>query len=330
MCDLGVRLDSRMRGNDVAFVHYHQAMTDRPRIRLTEVGPRDGLQNEARLLPTDVKVAFVDLLSACGFAEIEVSSFVSARWVPQLGDAAEVFARIRRSPGVIYSALVPNEQGLDAALEAKVNKIAVFTAASETFSRKNTNATIAQTLERFAPVIRRAKAAQLPIRAYISCAIACPYEGPIDPHRVRDLAAKLLDMGGDIGGGVDEIDLGDTIGVAVPTDIDLLYEALDGLLKPEQTTLHLHDTRGTALACAYRAFEIGVRSFDSSCGGIGGCPYAPGAAGNIATEDLVYTFNKMGCDSGVDLQRLFAASRHIAAALDRALPGRVFKADGCR
>jgi hydroxymethylglutaryl-CoA lyase len=271
---------------------------------------------------TDVKVTYIDLLSACGFAEIEVSSFVSPKWVPQLGDAAEVFARMQRKPGVAYSALVPNEQGLDAALAAKADKIAVFTAASETFSRKNANATIAQTLERFAPVVRRAREATLPVRAYISCAVACPYEGPINPQKVRDVAARLLNLG------VDEIDLGDTIGVAVPTDIDLLYEALDDLLKPDQTTLHLHDTRGTALACACHAFEIGVRSFDSSCGGTGGCPYAPGAAGNIASEDLVYTFNKMGCDTGVDLQRLFVAGRHIAAALDRPLPGRVFKAEG--
>jgi hydroxymethylglutaryl-CoA lyase len=293
-----------------------------PAIRITEVGPRDGLQNEALTLSTDVKVAFIDLLAACGFAEIEVSSFVSPKWIPQLGDAAEVFKRIHRRPGVMYSALVPNERGLESALEANVDKIAVFTAASETFSRKNTNATIAETLERFRPVIARAKSSRLRLRAYISCAIACPYEGPIDPQRVRDLAVKLLDLG------VDEIDLGDTIGVAVPTDIELLYESFHGLLEPHQTTLHLHDTRGTALACAYRAFQIGVRSFDSSCGGIGGCPYAPGAAGNLATEDLVYTFNKMGVDTGVDVKRVFAAARHIAAALDRQLPGRLFKAEG--
>jgi hydroxymethylglutaryl-CoA lyase len=297
-------------------------MSVRQRIRITEVGPRDGLQNEARAVSTDVKVAFIDLLSVCGFAEIEVSSFVSPKWVPQLGDAAEVFARIQRRPGVMYSALVPNEQGLDAALAAKADKVAVFTAASETFSRKNTNATITQTLERFAPVIRQARGEKLTVRAYVSCAIACPYEGPIDPHKVRDVAARLLELG------ADEIDLGDTIGVAVPSDIDLLYEALDDVLKPGQTTLHLHDTRGTALACAYRAFEIGVRSFDSSCVGLGGCPYAPGAAGNIASEDLVYTFNKMGCETGVDLTRLYAAGRHIAAALDRPLPGRLFKAEG--
>ena len=296
--------------------------TPSPSIRITEVGPRDGLQNEALTISTDVKVAFIDLLSACGFSEIEVSSFVSAKWIPQLGDAPEVFKRIHRKPGIIYSALVPNERGLDGALEAKVDKIAVFTAASETFSRKNTNASIAETLERFSPVISRAKQSRLRLRAYISTVIACPYEGPIDPSRVRDLAAKLLDLG------VDEIDLGDTIGVAVPSDIELLYESLHGLLEPSQTILHLHDTRGTALACAYRAWQLGVRSFDSSCGGIGGCPYAPGAAGNLATEDLVYTFNKMGLDTGADLKRIFAAARHIAAALDRQLPGRLFKAEG--
>ena len=295
-------------------------------IRITEVGPRDGLQNEALAISTDVKVGLVDLLSTTGVAEIEVSSFVSRKWIPQLGDATEVFKRIHRKPGVVYSALVPNEQGLDAALEAKVDKIAVFASASETFSRKNTNASIAETLQRFAPVIARAKQSRqekpLPVRAYISCAVACPYEGPVDPQRVRDLAASLLDLG------VDEIDLGDTIGVAAPTDIELLYEAIGDLREPGQTTLHLHDTRGTALACAYRAFQLGVRNFDSSCGGIGGCPYAPGAAGNIATEDLVYMFNRMGVSTNVDLKRLFAAGKHIAAALDRQLPGRVFKAEG--
>jgi hydroxymethylglutaryl-CoA lyase len=296
-------------------------------VRITEVGPRDGLQNEALAISTDVKVGFIDLLSASGVAEIEVSSFVSAKWIPQLGDAADVFNRIHRKLGIVYSALVPNERGMEAALEAKVDKVALFASASETFSRKNTNASIAETLQRFAPVVSMAKrqagtAQALPIRAYISCAVACPYEGPIDPGKVRDLAAKLLDLG------VDEIDIADTIGVAAPTDIEMVYEALNGLLEPAQTTLHLHDTRGTALACAYRAHQLGVRSFDSSCGGIGGCPYAPGSAGNIATEDLAYTFNKMGVKTGVELKRLYAAGRHIAAALDRQIPGRVFKADG--
>lgn len=277
-------------------------------------------------------MGFIDLLSASGVAEIEVSSFVSAKWIPQLGDAAEVFRRIQRRPGVVYSALAPNEKGLDAAMElgaARPDKIAVFTAASETFSRKNTNASIAETLERFKPVIARAKSVQrhegaeppcLPVRAYISCAIQCPYEGPTDPMKVRDLAARLLDLG------ADEIDLADTIGVAAPSDIEALYSALDGLLKPHNTTLHIHDTRGTALACIYRAMQLGVRSFDTSCGGIGGCPYAPGAAGNLATEDLAYMANRMGIDSGVDLDRLMDAARYISAALRRALPGRVFGA----
>jgi len=287
-------------------------------LRLTEVGPRDGLQNEKTIIPTEDKVRFVDLLSECGFAEIEVSSFVSPKWVPQLGDAAEVFARIKRKPGVIYSALVPNEKGLEGAIEANVDKIAVFTAASETFSLKNTNATITQTLERFAPVIRKAKTqawdeggggsrppAGLPVRAYISCVVACPYEGPIAPVKVRDVAVRLLDLG------VDEIDLGDTIGVATPDDIERLYDGLRSLLEPAQTTLHLHDTRGTALACAERAWRLGVRSFDSSCAGLGGCPYAPGAKGNVASESLVDLFERLGEPTGADSDGIAQASAFI-------------------
>ncbi len=291
-------------------------------IRITEVGPRDGLQNEAVVVSVQEKVAFVDLLSQAGVAEIEVSSFVSPQWVPQLGDAEDVFGRMSRRDSVVYSALVPNEEGMQRALAARVDKIALFTAASETFSRKNTNATIGETLRRFTPVIAQAQSASLPVRAYISCAVACPYEGAIDPGQVREVADRLLDIG------ADEIDLGETIGVAVPSDIDRLYEGLAGLLEPAQTTLHLHDTRGTALACALRAIQLGVVSFDATCGGLGGCPYAPGAAGNLATEDLVYLCNRMGYETGVDLEALFAASRHIAAALGRALPGRVFGVDG--
>lgn len=290
-------------------------------IRITEVGPRDGLQNEAAVIPTDAKVAFVNLLSACGFAEIEVTSFVSPTWVPQLADAAEVFARIERKPGVVYSALAPNEKGLEGALKAKAQKIAIFTAASETFNRKNVNASTAQTLERFKPVIRGARSSNLPVRAYISCAVACPYEGPVDPKKVRDLAGELLALG------VDEIDLGDTIGVAVPSDIERLYAALDGTVSPGDSTLHLHDTRGTALACALHAYRLGVRRFDSSCGGLGGCPYAPGAAGNLATEDLVYSFSRSGIETGVNVDRLFAAGEHMASTLGHSLPGRVFNAE---
>ena len=297
-------------------------MTSSPNIRITEVGPRDGLQNEAVVVDVDQKVAFIDLLSESGVAEIEVSSFVSPRWVPQLGDAEEVLSRIRRRPGVVYSALVPNEQGALRALESKVDKIVFFTAASDTFSLKNTNATIEQTLERFVPVIEAARSASVAVRAYISCAVACPYEGPTDPARVREVAERLLDLG------ADEIDLAETLGVAVPSDIEALYDALAGRLEPAQTTLHLHDTRGTALACAVAGLKLGVASFDASCVGLGGCPFAPGAAGNLATEDLVYLCTRMGRDHGVDLERLFAAGRQIAGVLGRPMRGRVFGADG--
>ena len=293
-----------------------------PSIRITEVGPRDGLQNEAAVVSVRDKVGFVNLLSRTGVAEIEVTSFVSRTWVPQLADADEVFGQIDRGDSVVYSALVPNGVGLKRARAAAVDKVALFVAASETFSRKNTNATIDEVFERFGPVVREATEARLPVRAYISCAVACPYEGPIDPRRVRELADRLLEMG------VDEIDLAETIGVAVPGDIERLYDGLDGVLTPGEATLHLHDTRGMALACALRAIQLGVVSFDASCGGLGGCPYAPGAAGNLATEDLVYMCNRMGYSTGVDLEALFAAARHVAGALGRPLPGRVFGADG--
>jgi hydroxymethylglutaryl-CoA lyase len=303
-------------GNDATMA----AMTLPEAIRITEVGPRDGLQNEPVLLTAEIKTALIDALSACGFAEIEATSFVSPTWVPQLGDADIVMARIARRPGVIYSALVPNMEGLHRALEARADKIAVFTAASETFSRRNTNAAIATTLERLAPVVAAARSAGLPVRGYISCVIECPYEGPVEPARVREVAARLLELG------VDEIDLGDTIGVAAPSDIERLYDELDNLLEPGRTTLHLHDTRGTALACALRAMQLGVRSFDASCTGLGGCPFAPGAAGNLATEDLVYMASRMGCETGVDLTRLLAAGRLITGALGRPARGRVFSA----
>ncbi len=298
-------------------------------IRITEVGPRDGLQNEAAAISVDDKVAFINLLSASGVAEVEASSFVSGKWVPQLGDAEEVFQRIDRSSGVVFSALVPNEKGLERALSLghkRPDKIAVFTAASETFSRKNTNASIGETLQRFKPVIAQCKAEALPIRAYVSCVVACPYDGPIDPARVRDVIARLLDLGIDVTR--DDIDLGETIGVAVPTDIERLYDAIGDVLPPQRSTLHLHDTRGTALACAYRAIQLGVASFDASCAGLGGCPYAPGAAGNLATEDLVYLCEQMGTTTGVKLDALFNAGRHVSRLLGRTLPGRVFCADG--
>jgi hydroxymethylglutaryl-CoA lyase len=303
-----------------------------PRIRIIEVGPRDGLQNEPGVVSTDDKIAFINLLSMSGVAEIEAGSFVSARWVPQLADSEEVFRRIERPAGVVFSALVPNERGLERAFslgsQHRPDKIAVFTAASETFSIKNTNATIAETLERFRPVVVHAKAAGLPLRAYISCAVECPYEGAIAPAKVRDVAARLLELG--IDPARDDIALGETIGVAGPGDIERLYDCLGSVVPPEHTSLHVHDTRGTALACAYRAMQLGVSRLDASCAGLGGCPYAPGAAGNLATEDLAYLCVRSGVESGVDFERLFAAGRHIRNSLRRPLPGRVFSVDGAR
>ena len=297
-------------------------MADPADIRVTEVGPRDGLQNESVVVPVADKIAFIDRLSRSGPAEIEVSSFVSPDWVPQLADAEAVFAGIMRAPGIVYSALVPNEQGLRRALVAGADKVAHFTAASESFCLRNTNASIDETFNRLAPIVSGAHAAGIAVGGYISCVVSCPYEGPTDPKQVREVAARLLDAG------VDEIDLGETIGAAVPDDIERLYEGLDGVVQPAQTTLHLHDTRGTALACAAAAIRFGVRRLDASCGGVGGCPYAPGAAGNLATEDLVYFCDRMGYATGMDLDALFEAARFVSGVLKRELPGRVFRADG--
>jgi len=289
-------------------------------LRITEVGPRDGLQNEKGFVSTEDKIAFIDRLSDAGFPEIEVTSFVSPKWVPQLADAAEVLSRIRRRTGTTYSALVPNEKGLDAAMAARVDKIAVFTAASESFCRKNINASIAESIERCRPVVARAKAGNVPVRGYVSCVVACPFEGPVDPKSAARVSHMLLDVG------CDEIDLGDTIGVAVPRDMDRLLEAHANVVVMDRITMHLHDTRGTALVCAWRAIELGVRSFDASCGGLGGCPYAPGALGNVATEELVYACERSGLATRVDLNALLAAGKGIEAALGRPLASRLLKA----
>lgn len=272
-------------------------------VRITEVGPRDGLQNEPQTVPTDDKVAFVNALAAAGFVEVETSSFVSPRWVPQLADAAEVFARIERRPGTVYSALVPNTQGLERALAARVDKASIFVAASESFSQRNTAGSIAEVLARVAPVVQQAHAAGLPVRGYVSCVVACPFEGPIRAEAVRAVVDELLAMG------VDEVDLGDTIGAAEPADISRLYAALEASVPAALTTLHLHDTRGRALACLDRALELGVRSFDSSCGGLGGCPYAPGAPGNVSTAAVLARLAERGYETGV---RAAAAAEAIS------------------
>ncbi|HTL06311.1 MAG TPA: hydroxymethylglutaryl-CoA lyase [Gemmatimonadales bacterium] len=268
-------------------------------IHIVEVGPRDGLQNEARFVPTEVKIAFVDALSRCGFAEIEVSSFVRPEWVPQLADAEAVFEGITRQPGVRYMALVPNEAGLERAQAARVDKIAVFTAASETFSLRNTNATIAQSIERFRPVVAQAG---LPVRGYISTAFHCPYEGPVPPERVAPVARALLDLG------CDELSLGDTIGKATPEEVGRLLELLLPFCPAERTALHFHDTYGQAVENARAGLALGVSTFDASTGGIGGCPFAPGAPGNVATEALLAAFVGL---TAIDVARLAEASALI-------------------
>jgi hydroxymethylglutaryl-CoA lyase len=274
-------------------------------IHIVEVGPRDGLQNESRPVPTEAKIAFVNALSLTGLTEIEVSSFVSPKWIPQLADADEVFAAIRRAPGVMYMALVPNQQGLDRAERARADKIAVFTAASETFSRKNTNATIAETLARFQPVIRRAT---MPVRGYISTAFHCPFEGPIAPARVLEVARALLGLG------VVELSIGDTIGQATPEETRRLFGELLTICPAEKLAAHFHDTFGHAVANALAAESAGIRTFDSSAGGIGGCPYAPGAPGNVSTQALITAFAGR---TGVALDKLEAASAIVRPYLSR-------------
>ena len=288
--------------------------------RIVEVGPRDGLQNEKAQIPTETKVAFVDALSEAGYDEIEVSAFVSPKWVPQLADAEAVFQRIRRREGVVYSALVPNDEGLDRALEARAGKIAVFTAASETFNRKNINAGIAESIERFRTVVPRAQAADLTVRAYVSTAFWCPYEGKIEPPAVVDVVKRLLDLG------VDEISIGDTIGKAVPGEVHDLLDLLLDALAQDRIAMHFHDTYGTAVANALASYERGISVFDASAGGVGGCPFAPGAAGNVATEDLAWALTRSGASIALDQERVSAASDLLASALGRPLRSRVREA----
>ena len=273
------------------------------RIRLVEVGPRDGLQNEPRFVPTELKIAFVDALSSCGFEEIEVSSFVSPKWIPQLADAEAVFAGIRRQPGVSYMALVPNQAGLERARVAGADKLAVFTAASETFSRKNTNASIAETLRRFQPVVA---AAGRPVRGYISTAFHCPYEGPIAPAQVLPVAEGLIQLG------CDELSIGDTIGKASVEEVRRLFDALLARFPAERLAGHFHDTYGNAVANSVAASQLGVRTFDASAGGLGGCPYAPGAPGNVATAALIEAFPGR---TGINPDALAAATALILPRL---------------
>jgi isopropylmalate/homocitrate/citramalate synthase len=291
------------------------------RVVVVEVGPRDGLQNEESVVPADAKVAFVDALSGAGLPVVEATAFVSPKAIPQLADGEEVFRRIAKRPGVRYPVLVPNEKGLDRAEAAGVREIAVFTAASETFNRKNINASIEESFARFAPVLARARRAALRVRGYVSCAFGCPYEGRIAPEAVARVSARLVEIG------CDEVSVGDTIGVGVPTQVpEVVGRTVEAGVPRGNLALHFHDTRGTALANVAEGLREGVRIFDSSAGGLGGCPYAPGAAGNVATEDLLYLLHGMGFETGADLLRVAAATRALASVTGRRPLSRVFHA----
>ena len=290
------------------------------KVTIVEVGPRDGLQNEGPAIPTADKIAFVDRLTNAGHEAIEVSAFVSPKWVPQMADAAEVFAGITRRPGVKYTALVPNQRGLARAIAAGASEVAVFAAASETFSRRNINQSIEESLVTYAKVCADAKAAGLPVRGYLSTCFVCPFEGPIKSERVAAIAARLLEIG------VFEVAISDTIGAAHPGMVSRLLDFVTKRVPLAQTALHFHDTRGTALANVLAGLDHGITRFDSSAGGLGGCPYAPGAAGNLATEDLLFMLNGLGIDTGVSIDDVAYASRFIATKLGHALPSRYLQA----
>lgn len=282
-------------------------------IRIIEVGPRDGLQNEASTIPTDVKIAFVNALSRSRVDEIEVSAFVSPKWVPQLADADDVFSQIYRDPKIVYSALVPNIQGMERALVARVDKVSVFTAASETFNQKNINTSIAGSITRFQPVLHTAQAHHLRTRGYVSTAFWCPYEGQIAPHRVADVISRLCDLG------VDEISIGDTIGKALPHDVHALLDVLLTMLPTHRIAMHFHDTYGRAISNIIAAWERGIEAFDSSIGGLGGCPYAPAAPGNVATTRVIHALRERGATIDIAMDALHHARDIIAPHITHAL-----------
>jgi hydroxymethylglutaryl-CoA lyase len=294
------------------------------RVRIVEVGPRDGLQNEARAVPTAVKLELIERLAQAGLRAIEATAFVSPKWVPQMADHAEVLAGIRRHPGVVYPVLVPNLQGYEAARAAGATEIAVFGAASETFSQKNINCSIAQSLARFRPVVERARAAGVAVRGYVSCVLGCPYEGEVAPAAVAAVAAALFEMG------CDEVSLGDTIGAGTPGKARAMIEAVAARVPVARLAGHYHDTYGMAAANIYASLQAGVAVFDASVAGLGGCPYSPGASGNVATEDVVYLLQGLGIESGVDLEKLAAAGAFICSALGREPASRVARALAAR
>jgi hydroxymethylglutaryl-CoA lyase len=280
-------------------------------IRIVEMGPRDGLQNEPREVPTAVKVQLIERLADAGLPAVEATAFVSPKWVPQMADHTEVLERIRRKPGVDYPVLAPNLKGFEAARAAGATEVAIFGAASESFSKRNINCSIAESLERFRPVAEAARAAGIKVRGYVSCVLGCPYEGDITTSEVAKVAGALYDMG------CYEISLGDTIGTGTPAKTKAMIEACATRVPMEKLAGHYHDTYGQALANIYASLEMGVRTFDASVAGLGGCPYAAGASGNVATEDVVYMLNGLGLSTGVDLERLIEIGQWISGVLER-------------
>ncbi len=290
------------------------------RVKLVDVGPRDGLQNEPGVVPTAVKIELIDRLADAGLPVVEATSFVSPKWVPQMADNAQVMAGIRRKPGVSYPVLVPNLKGLEAAMAAGVQEIAGFAAATEAFSRRNTNCSIAESFERFAPVCKTALDAGLKVRGYVSVALGCPFEGDVTPEAVAGIVEQLYHMG------CYEVSLGDTIGVGTPGKVRRMIEAVAHRVPVGKLGGHYHDTYGQALANILASLEMGVAVFDCSVAGLGGCPYAPGATGNVATEDVLYMLDGMGIETGVDMTRLLAAAQFICSALGRPTASRAGRA----
>ncbi|AIB37254.1 MULTISPECIES: hydroxymethylglutaryl-CoA lyase [Pseudomonas] len=289
-------------------------------VRLVEVGPRDGLQNEAQPISVSDKVRLVDALSAAGLSYIEVGSFVSPKWVPQMAGSAEVFAQIQRKPGVTYGALAPNLRGFEDAVSAGVKEVAVFAAASEAFSQRNINCSISESLERFAPIMAAAKQNGVSVRGYVSCVLGCPYEGQIAPEQVAAVARELYAMG------CYEVSLGDTIGTGTAGATRRLFEVVGAQVPRDKLAGHFHDTYGQAIANIYASLLEGISVFDSSIAGLGGCPYAKGASGNVATEDVVYLLNGLGIETGIDLEALIGAGQQISSVLGRPTGSRVAKA----
>lgn len=293
-------------------------------VRLVEVGPRDGLQNEKETIPADVKVELVDRLSAAGFPNIEAASFVSPKWVPQMATSAEVMERITRRPGTIYSALVPNMKGFEAALAARADEVVIFGAASEAFSQKNINCSIAESIDRFRDVAQAAKAHGLRLRGSVSCSLGCPYQGEVTPQAVADVVRRLRDLG------CDEIDIADTIGVGTAGRVQQLFEHLAGEFPIERLAGHFHDTYGQALANIHAALQVGVSIFHSSVAGLGGCPYAKGATGNVSTEDVLYLLHGLNIQTGVDLDAVVDAGQFISRHLGRKAASRAGNAIAAR